>query len=200
MTTGDRERDEKHDQRASGAAEGPEKAPEAKARYPFRVEEIYKGHTVPIYDYMVDDLFSRYHPYMKKDRRLSHAIVLWFDMSERPLYLIKWWAPAELLTPDELARATYYESDLDHRVIDRGVEGGAIRSWETFRLWEVEEEEDSRLLELGPKDLAIYAGREFYDQEGVCLCYERQWITAHHPFGHARDFRAAKGLGITTEW
>ncbi|MQB02056.1 MAG: hypothetical protein GEU78_17640 [Actinobacteria bacterium] len=108
--------------------------------------------------------------------------------------------PAALLTPDELSQATYYENDLDHRVVARGVEGGASTSWESFRLWEVEEERDRRLLELGSDAIALYAAREFYDQEGVCLCYERQWITDHYAFGHARDFRVAKGRGVSTEW
>ncbi len=169
-------------------------------RNPDQFEDVYKGHVVPLGDYMIEDLFSRYHPNMKKDRRISHAIVLWSDLNGRPLYLIKWWAPAELLTPDELSMATYYEEHLDHRVIETGVKGGAIRSWEQFSLWEVEDERDRELLGLGPDDLVITATREFYDQDGVCLCYQRELITDHYAFGHARDFRYAKQRGVSTEW
>jgi hypothetical protein len=200
MSDEERDKDRRVDKEPGSTATGKWSKDSGYIRHPDQVEDIYKGYVVPLGDYMLEDLFSRYHPDMKKDRRISHAIVLWSDMGGLPLYLIKWWAPAELHPPDELARATFYESDLDHRVIHRGHKGGAIRSWEQFSLWEVEDEHDGRLLGLGPDELAIHAAREFYDDEGVCLAFQRQIITDHYAFGYARDFRYAKQEGISTEW
>lgn len=167
-------------------------------RHPYEREVIFQGHVTPLGDYMLEDLFSRYHPHLKEDLRIAQAVILWRDWKGRPLYLAKWWAPAALLTPEQLARAVYYDADLDFNVRERGVKGAAAKSREQFSMWEIEDVHDRRLLEVPDDYLAIHATREFYDEEGVCLCLERQIITDHWGFGHVRDLRHYKGY--STEW
>lgn len=167
-------------------------------RHPHEPEIIFTGHVTLLRDFELEDLFSRYHPHLKEDRCIAHAVILWRDAKGNPLYLLKWWAPPALLTADELSQASYYDSDVDFRVIERGVAGGAARAREQFSMWEVENEGDRSLLGLSPHDLALHATREFYDQDGVCLCFERQTITEHWSFGHVRDLRGSKGR--STEW
>lgn len=167
-------------------------------RHPYEPEIMFTGHVTPLGDHELEDLFSRYHPHLKEDRRIAHAMILWRDAKGKALYLLKWWAPAALLSAEELSQASYYDSDLDFRVIGRGVAGGAARAREQFSIWEVDNEGDRSLLGLSPHDLAIHATREFYDQDGVCVCFERQTITDHWSFGHVRDLRGSKGR--STEW
>lgn len=165
---------------------------------PREFEVIHTGIVPILGDYELEDLFSRYHPYLKKSRRVAFAEILWRDYQRRPLYLLRWWAPASLLTTEELSRASYYDTDLDFLVIERGVKGGAAKSRESFSLREIENEYDRKKLDVVDDYLAIHVAREFYDEEGVCLCFERQIITDHWGFGHVRDLRHYKGY--STEW
>lgn len=158
-----------------------------------RADHIYEPK-----EFYVEEMFHVRSPYLRSGARLSYSLVRFADGNGNPTHFQEWWAPASLLSPDNLATASYY-TDVDQALIEAGVPGGCATARESYGLFPTESWE-AEVLKVAKDQRCMQVKKEFFDEREEPVLLFRNVIGRGHSVGLVRNLTMEKLKGGSWEW